>query len=169
MLIIGFILSMFGVGLFCWLIFTLAVYALPFFVGLTAAMAADRWRPRGTIRMMRPASYGIFRPRRHAGNRTDRSSPWPAAIAGCEALVSLRLDPSVLAGLRATGPGWQTRANTVLKNWLARRRLSQIDRTPLGAQPQTNARLIRRGVICRCPTPTRWRQADRHRIVTSRP
>ena len=40
MLIIGFILSMFGIGLFCWLIFTLAVYALPFFVGLTAGMAA---------------------------------------------------------------------------------------------------------------------------------
>lgn len=40
MLIIGLILSIFGIGLFCWLIFTLAVYALPFFVGLTAGMAA---------------------------------------------------------------------------------------------------------------------------------
>lgn len=40
MLVIGFILSVFGIGLFCWLIFTLAVYALPFFVGLTAGMAA---------------------------------------------------------------------------------------------------------------------------------
>jgi hypothetical protein len=40
MLVIGLILSMFGIGLFCWLIFTLAVYALPFFVGLTAGMAA---------------------------------------------------------------------------------------------------------------------------------
>jgi hypothetical protein len=40
MLVIGLILSMFGVGLFCWLIFTLAVYALPFFVGLTAGSAA---------------------------------------------------------------------------------------------------------------------------------
>jgi hypothetical protein len=29
-----------GIGLFCWLIFTLAVYALPFFIGLTAGMAA---------------------------------------------------------------------------------------------------------------------------------
>lgn len=35
-------------------------------------------------------------------------------------LVSLRLDPAVLEGLRATGPGWQTRANSVLKDWLAR-------------------------------------------------
>lgn len=40
MLVIGLILSIFGIGLFCWLIFTLAIYALPFFVGLTAGMAA---------------------------------------------------------------------------------------------------------------------------------
>lgn len=40
MLVIGLILGMFGISLFCWLIFTLAVYALPFFVGLTAGMAA---------------------------------------------------------------------------------------------------------------------------------
>ena len=36
--------------------------------------------------------------------------------------VALRLDPAVLAGLRATGPGWQTKANAVLKTWLAKRR-----------------------------------------------
>ena len=40
MLVIGLIVSVFGIGLFCWLIFTLAVYALPFFIGLTAGMAA---------------------------------------------------------------------------------------------------------------------------------
>jgi hypothetical protein len=40
MLVIGLILNLFGIGLFCWLIFTLAVYALPFFVGLSAGMAA---------------------------------------------------------------------------------------------------------------------------------
>ena len=40
MLVLGLLLNMFGIGLFCWLIFTLAVYALPFFVGLTAGMAA---------------------------------------------------------------------------------------------------------------------------------
>ncbi len=39
MLVIGLILSLSG-GLFCWLIFTLAVYALPCFVGLTAGLAA---------------------------------------------------------------------------------------------------------------------------------
>ena len=40
MLVIGLILNLLGIGLFCWLIFTLAVYALPFFVGLTAGMTA---------------------------------------------------------------------------------------------------------------------------------
>jgi len=32
--------------------------------------------------------------------------------------VTLRLDADVLTGLRATGPGWQTRANAALKQWL---------------------------------------------------
>ena len=40
MLIPGIVLSVVGVGFFCWLLFTLAVYALPFFTGLTAALAA---------------------------------------------------------------------------------------------------------------------------------
>ena len=33
--------------------------------------------------------------------------------------ISIRLDRDVLAGFRATGPGWQTRVNAVLKAWLA--------------------------------------------------
>ena len=40
MLIIGLALSVCGIGFFCWLLFTLAIYALPFFVGLTAGLAA---------------------------------------------------------------------------------------------------------------------------------
>src|SRR5450432_3202686 len=40
MIIVGIILSVFGIGGFCWLLFTLAVYALPFFAGLTAGLAA---------------------------------------------------------------------------------------------------------------------------------
>jgi hypothetical protein len=37
---IGIILSVFGLGFLCWLLFTLAVYALPFLAGLTAGLAA---------------------------------------------------------------------------------------------------------------------------------
>jgi hypothetical protein len=40
MLVIGLILNLLGIGLFCRLIFTFAVYALPLFIGLTAGMAA---------------------------------------------------------------------------------------------------------------------------------
>jgi hypothetical protein len=40
MLALGLILTFSGIGLFCWLIFTLAVYAVPFLVGLSAGMAA---------------------------------------------------------------------------------------------------------------------------------
>src|SRR5690242_16526598 len=39
-LVLGIILSAFGVAFFCWLLFTLAVYALPFFVAVTAGFAA---------------------------------------------------------------------------------------------------------------------------------
>ncbi len=42
MIIVGIILSVFGIGFFCWLLFTLAVYALPFFAGLTVGLAAFR-------------------------------------------------------------------------------------------------------------------------------
>jgi len=34
--------------------------------------------------------------------------------------VTLRLDAEVVDGLRATGPGWQTRANAALAEWLGR-------------------------------------------------
>ena len=40
MVVIGLVLNVVGLGLFCWLLFTLAVYAPPFFVGLTAGLAA---------------------------------------------------------------------------------------------------------------------------------
>ncbi|MGH7184773.1 MAG: hypothetical protein ACREIB_00635, partial [Pseudomonadota bacterium] len=40
MIIVGIILSVFGIGFFCWLLFTLAVYALPFFAGMIAGLAA---------------------------------------------------------------------------------------------------------------------------------
>ncbi len=40
MLAIGIVLSVFGLGFFCWLLFRLAIYALPFLAGLTAGLAA---------------------------------------------------------------------------------------------------------------------------------
>ncbi|MEJ1967053.1 MAG: hypothetical protein WDN03_00235 [Rhizomicrobium sp.] len=40
MIILGIILSVFAIAFFCWLLFTLAVYALPCFIGMTAGFAA---------------------------------------------------------------------------------------------------------------------------------
>jgi hypothetical protein len=40
MLAIGLLLNIAGIGLFCWLVVTLAVYALPLFVGLNVFMLA---------------------------------------------------------------------------------------------------------------------------------
>ena len=40
MIVIGIILGAVGIGFFCWLLFTLAVYALPFFASVAAGLAA---------------------------------------------------------------------------------------------------------------------------------
>jgi uncharacterized protein (DUF4415 family) len=34
--------------------------------------------------------------------------------------VAIRLDQEVVGALRASGPGWQTRVNAALKQWLAK-------------------------------------------------
>ncbi|GLK67387.1 BrnA antitoxin family protein [Hansschlegelia plantiphila] len=34
--------------------------------------------------------------------------------------VTIRLDEDVLDRLRATGPGWQTRLNAILRDWMKR-------------------------------------------------
>jgi uncharacterized protein (DUF4415 family) len=51
------------------------------------------------------------------GTRVVRRGRPKAALTKTQ--VTLRLDAEVLAGLRATGPGWQGRANDALKKWLA--------------------------------------------------
>jgi hypothetical protein len=42
MLALGLVLNTVGIGLFCWLIFALAVYALPFFIALSIGMMEFR-------------------------------------------------------------------------------------------------------------------------------
>jgi uncharacterized protein (DUF4415 family) len=42
--------------------------------------------------------------------------------------VSLRLDPEVVAGFRAQGPGWQSRINEVLVRALARKSRKKLER-----------------------------------------
>ncbi len=40
MLALGIVLNIIGLGFFCWVLFTLAIYALPFFVGMNAGLYA---------------------------------------------------------------------------------------------------------------------------------
>ena len=40
MLSLGIVVNIVGLGFFCWVLFTLAIYALPFFVGMTAGLYA---------------------------------------------------------------------------------------------------------------------------------
>ncbi|MBF0294703.1 MAG: BrnA antitoxin family protein [Magnetococcales bacterium] len=41
------------------------------------------------------------------------------ATASSKVLLSVRYSPEVVAFFRATGPGWQTRMDDVLKSWIA--------------------------------------------------
>jgi uncharacterized protein (DUF4415 family) len=44
--------------------------------------------------------------------------------------VAIRLDPDVVGALRASGPGWQTRVNAALKEWLASQPAKRKARRP---------------------------------------
>ena len=57
--------------------------------------------------------------KRYRGQRGPQKKPVKQS-------VTLRLDPDVLATYRATGPGWQSRINDVLRQSLTHDRLSQI-------------------------------------------
>ena len=66
---------------------------------------------KGTITAGAGVSYTIATLRRARGPNKR-----PAKVQ-----VAIRLDPEVVGALRASGPGWQTRVNTALKEWLASR------------------------------------------------
>jgi uncharacterized protein (DUF4415 family) len=47
-----------------------------------------------------------------------RRRPGRPLGSGTKEQVALRVDRDVLAAFRATGPGWQTRMNDALREWL---------------------------------------------------
>jgi len=47
-----------------------------------------------------------------------RGRPVGSNKADAKVAVKLRLDPDVLAALRATGRGWQTRVNDTMREWV---------------------------------------------------
>ena len=48
-----------------------------------------------------------------------RRAGWPVG-SGSKEQVAIRFDHDVLSAFRAQGPGWQTRMNAALRQWLAR-------------------------------------------------
>ena len=52
----------------------------------------------------------------YAGDKLVRRGRPPKDTT--KVLTTLRLDPDVVAGLRATGSGWQTRVNDAMREWL---------------------------------------------------
>ena len=55
------------------------------------------------------------------GDRLVLRSPGRPKLDSPKKQVTIRLDAEVLDGLRATGPGWQSRINEALKDWLLTR------------------------------------------------
>jgi hypothetical protein len=111
MAIIGIALSIFGLGAVCWLIFTLAVYALPFCIGMTIAFAALHGGSGIVVAFAAGAtSAGIALALGRIAFAAMRA-PWiraligllyavPAALAGYHLSIEL-------AKLGMTGDGWR--------------------------------------------------------------
>ena len=76
------------------------------------------WREQdfAEARPAREVLPGLFGQPQAEAMLTPRRGRPPASERKVQ--VSLRLDPDVIAAFRATGPGWQTRMNNALKEWL---------------------------------------------------
>lgn len=53
-----------------------------------------------------------------AGMTEARAKRGRPAGSGTKQQVAIRFDRDVLAALRATGPGWQTRVNDAMREWV---------------------------------------------------
>lgn len=53
-----------------------------------------------------------------ASQRLDASQKRGPQKAPTKVLTSIRLSQDVLQGLKATGPGWQSRADEALREWI---------------------------------------------------
>jgi uncharacterized protein (DUF4415 family) len=71
---------------------------------------ADFARSRPAYEWFAERGLPVPKPRHRGPGRKPRKT-----------LVSVRLSPDVLAGLRATGRGWQSRVDAALREWLANR------------------------------------------------
>ncbi|MFZ2447687.1 MAG: BrnA antitoxin family protein [Syntrophobacteraceae bacterium] len=67
----------------------------------------------------------LFGPQVAAEMLKPRGRPKASAV---KIHVNIRLDADILEALRSTGPGWQTRINKVLRDWLKERKPKKSQR-----------------------------------------
>ena len=99
---------------------------------INAGIAADPDNPElddDWFKRARPASE-VLPPEIYAGlvalqkSRTRGRPP----VETPKVATAIRFDADVLAGLRATGKGWQTRVNDAMRQWLAQQPPSSIQK-----------------------------------------
>ena len=105
MLVIGILLNIIALGFFCWALFTLAIYALPFFIGMTTGLYAHHAGagPLGAIGCgLVAAAFAVFSFVRRPVLRVAVALIFavPAALAGYYATFGL-------SGLTMTSDLWR--------------------------------------------------------------
>ena len=92
---------------------------------IQARIAADPDNPESTddeLAQAKPMAEAL--PELHAALMAEiakRKAGRPKA-AVTKQTIAIRLDPDVLEAFKATGPGWQTRMNEALREWIERQR-----------------------------------------------
>jgi len=56
----------------------------------------------------------------YAGDTVIRRGRGRPPLANPKRQLTIRLDPDLIERLRASGPGWQTRLNDAVRDWLQR-------------------------------------------------
>lgn len=96
MIFLGILLSIAAIGFFCWLLFTLAIFALPFFVGVSAGM----WAYHTGVGWLGAILVGAF-----AGGLTFGIGQFLLAVVrpiwAKLAIAAIFVAPAVIAGYHA--------------------------------------------------------------------
>lgn len=112
MLAAGIVLSIVGLGFFCWLLFTLAIYALPTFAGLAAGLAAFHSEAgvtgAATVGLLVGGATLALGQFAFAGTRAPIIRAIFGMVYGVPAAIAGYQVSFALAGICTVGSVWQT-------------------------------------------------------------
>ena len=112
MFAVGIVLSIVGLGFFCRLLFTLAIYALPTFAGLSAGLAAFHGEAGVTggitVGLLVGGATWAFGQFAFAGTRTPLIRAILGLLYGAPAAIAGYQVSFALAGIGMIGSVWQT-------------------------------------------------------------